>query len=182
MTTALTSLIPAGATAVIGPIIGALTSVVPELGTALAVGGAAYGVAQALGLGQGAGIGGINLLGGDVYQMKGVTFGGPGLPEPQAPWKILNEWPMGNNKRGYYIVNVNTGARKFAMIDLVTKMPTAVWAAPKPHLAVIGKNMPKHRMVVRLRKNLGKHRADADTILRLTSPQYAGYKSRRRRR
>ncbi len=36
--------------------------------------------------------------------------------------------------------------------------------------AHIGKNMPNHRQITRLRRNLHRHRADAITILRIVSP------------
>lgn len=40
-----------------------------------------------------------------------------------------------------------------------------------PSIAHIGKNMPSHKQITRLRRNLKRHTADAKTILQITSPQ-----------
>lgn len=152
------------------------------IGTAVAAGGAIYGGLQALGLGEGGGLFGNNLLGGDETYMSGIPFGGPGLAEPPAEW-VLKEWHVNhdNFRLQYYLVQMPNGRRKIAMYH-TGKKRWKVWNWSTPRLAVIGKNMPSHKMIVRLRKNIGKHRADADTILRLTSPKYSAYKARRRSR
>jgi len=163
--------------------LGALGVSMPAWLTALLGGlGAAYGGAQALGLGQGGGLFDNNLLGGDNITVGGVVMGGPGLPEPAAKY-VLKEWHVNYSwgKLQYYMVKMPGQSRKIAMWNSRTGK-WKVWTFRTPRLAVIGKNMPRHQMIVRLRKNLSKHRADADTILKLTSPNYAAYKHRKRSR
>ncbi len=137
---------------------------------ALGVAGAGYAGYQALGGGEGGGLFGLNILGGDEFTRGGLEFGGPGLPEPLAPY---TEWRAGN-KQFYHVPQYTSTGKsagaKIAMYDRDTKK-WKVWRLPKPHLAVIGKNMPRHQMIVRLRKNLSRHTADAKTILKLTSPK-----------
>ncbi|GAI15885.1 unnamed protein product, partial [marine sediment metagenome] len=140
----------------------------PVLGAA-AVG---YGAYQALGGGEGGGLFGLNVLGGDEFEMGGLEFGGPGLPEPTAPY---TEWRVGN-KQFYYVKVLSPTTGKFlrakvAMYNRDTGQ-WKVWTLPKPHLAVIGKNPPSHRMLTRLRRNLRRHTADAKTILQVSSPAY----------
>ena len=67
----------------------------PIAATAIGAGAAWLG-AQALGLGEGGGIGGLNLLGGDVGVIPGtmIPLGGPGLPEPPAHM-VAKEWSTG---------------------------------------------------------------------------------------
>lgn len=172
-------------------VLGAVPAVASALGISLPAGitaglgaaGAIYGVLQALGLGEGGGLFGNNLLGGDTTTVGGVPMGGPGLPEPQGGWTIVREWPIGDNKRGYYITKPGANGRllrKGAIVDLRTKQ-WRVWNWPRPRLAVIGKNMPRHQMIVRLRKNLMRHTHDAKTILKLTSPASLKGPKRRRR-
>lgn len=153
--------------------------------TALGLAGAGYGIWQGLGGGEGGGLFGNNLLGGDDFTMGGLEFGGPGLPEPTAPYK---EWHVGN-KQFYYVPQYSPTTGKFtrakvAMYNKDTKL-WKVWTLPKPHLAVIGKNRPSHRMLTRLRQNLRRHVADSKTILQVASPAYYakthGYYKRRRK-
>lgn len=148
------------------------------LGTVLGAAGAAYGLYQALGGGEGGGLFGLNILGGDILNVGGVTLSGPGVPEPspsitEAHWKDR----LG---RHYYRVRVN-GRRKTLTYD---PSSNRWWVIKKPYLAVIGKNMPRHKTIVRLRKLLSKQSADARTILRITSPTSLKgyYKSRGKRR
>lgn len=182
-----TELATAGLPAVVSTLpalLGGAASALPALGTLAGVAGGVYGILQALGLGEGGGIGGINLLGGDEFTMGGLTFGGPGLSEPgQGDFKLVKEWRSGEKQFYYLVPRVATDKRRprGAMYDRVTGT-WKVWVWPKPRLAVIGKNMPSHKMITRLRRNLSKQRADADTILRLTSPKYQAYKSRARSR
>lgn len=157
--------------------------VIPEpVTTILGAAGLAYTGAQALGLGEGEGLFGNNLLGGDNSMMGGVPFGGPGLAEPDAKY-LIKEWHVNYDwgRLQYYLVaNPSGKGRKIFLYNTKTKK-WKWWSFRTPRLAVIGKNMPSHKQITRLRRNLSKHRADADTILRLTSPKYAAYKSRKRR-
>lgn len=180
-----------GLAALAGPavpaIAGALGITMPGwLLAALGIGAAGFAGYQALGGGEGGGLFGLNILGGDEFQMGGLEFGGPGLPEPKAPY---TEWRAGN-KQFYHVPQYSptTGkyaGAKIAMYNRDTKK-WKVWRLPKPYLAIIGKNMPRHQMIVRLRKNLRRHTADAKTILQVSSPAYyakmTGYHKHRRGR
>lgn len=119
----------------------------------LGIAGAGYAGYQALGGGEGGGLFGLNVLGGDEFTMGGVEFGGPGLPEPTQPY---SEWHVGN-KQFYHMSQYTQAGRysgaKVAMYNRDTKK-WKVWNLPKPHLAIIGKNMPSHRMLTRLRRNM----------------------------
>lgn len=173
-----TSLVPVagGAIATIGS---SLSSILSGLGIA----GAAYGGLQALGLGEGEGLFGNDLLGGGSQaSLSGVELGGPGLAEPPAEL-VLKEWHVNYDgfKLQYYLVRKPNGS-KYIFMYHTGKGTWKSWRWSTPRLAVIGKNMPSHKNIVRLRKNLAKHRADADTILTLTSPTYAAHKRRKRRR
>lgn len=166
------------------------------LGTAMKIGGAVatvYELAQALGLGEGSGIFGNDLLGGNSMTTSMIDIGGPGLAEPTGEWVILKEWehryggtPGPSKVLHFWLTQrryqVGKKSGKYVLMYDKTTGTYKSWPLRTPTLAVIGKNMPKHKQIVRLRKNLGKHRADADTVLRLTSPQYAAYKGRKRRR
>jgi len=117
----------------------------------------------------GAALGGA-LGGGDEGQevIGGVPLGGPGLAEPPARM-VLKEWHI-STQRGdlqFYLVQTPRGKRIF-MYNTRTKSWKS-WLPPR--LSVIGKNLPSHKMIVRLRRNLKRHTADAKTILQLTSPQ-----------
>ena len=142
----------------------------PALLAAIGAVGAGYAAFQALGGGEGGGLFGLNLLGGDDFTLGGVEFGGPGLSEPTVPYK---EWRAGDKQ--FYFVKTYTKSGAYAggkvFMYNSTKKIWKYWRLPKPHLAVIGKNMPRHQMIVRLRKNLSRHTADAKSILRLTSPK-----------
>ena len=150
-------------------VLAGLGAAVPAIAGIAGVAAAGWGIAQALGFGEGGGLFGLNILGGDEFTQGGLEFGGPGLPEPLAPY---TEWRAGN-KQFYHVPQYTSTGKsagaKIAMYNRDTKR-WKVWRLPKPHLAVIGKNMPRHQMIVRLRKNLMRHTADAKTILKLTSP------------
>ncbi|MCK5644776.1 MAG: hypothetical protein KAJ19_28510 [Gammaproteobacteria bacterium] len=170
----------------LAPIAGAAGIAMPAWLTAvLAAGAAGYAGYQALGGGEGGGLFGLNVLGGDEFQMGGLEFGGPGLPEPTAPY---TEWRAGNKQFYYIRVDSPTTGKflraKVAMYNRDTGK-WKVWTLPKPHLAVIGKNAPSHRMLTRLRHNLRRHTADAKTILQVSSPAYyakmSGYHKHHRR-
>jgi len=171
----------------IAPALGALGLTVPAgLAAILGIGAAGYAGYQALGGGEGGGLFGMNILGGDEFALGGLEFGGPGLPEPTAPY---TEWHTGN-KQFYYVPQYSPTTGKFlrakvAMYNKDTKK-WKVWTLPKPHLAVIGKNAPSHRMLTRLRHNLRRHTADAKTILQVASPAYyakmSGYHKHGKRR
>ncbi|GAH77691.1 unnamed protein product, partial [marine sediment metagenome] len=152
---------PLAAVAALPAAAGALGLSMPAwLAAIIGVAGAGYAGFQALGGGEGGGLFGLNVLGGDDLTIGGLEFGGPGLPEPTAPY---TEWHVGN-KQFYYVKQYTpTGAfrnAKVAMYNRDTKR-WKVWTLPKPYLAVIGKNMPRHQMITRLRKNLRRHTADA---------------------
>jgi len=155
----------------LGAAVGALGITMPGwLAAILGVGAAGYAGYQALGGGEGGGLFGMNILGGDEFGMGGLEFGGPGLPEPTEPY---TEWHVGN-KQFYYVKQYNASGSfkngKVAMYNRDTKR-WKVWTLPKPSLAIIGKNRPSHRMLTRLRRNLSRNTADAKTILKITSPR-----------
>jgi len=171
----------------VAPALGALGVATPAwLAAILGAAAVGYGGYQALGGGEGGGLFGLNVLGGDEFALGGLEFGGPGLPEPTAPY---TEWHTGN-KQFYYVPQYSPTTGKFlrakvAMYNKDTKK-WKVWTLPKPHLAVIGKNAPSHRMLTRLRHNLRRHTADAKTILQVASPAYyakmSGYRKYGKRR
>ena len=139
----------------------------------LGIAGAGYAGYQALGGGEGGGLFGLNVLGGDEFQMGGVEFGGPGLPGPTDPY-TGGQVPIKGGRLQYYYMKRYTSAgnyrgMKIAMYNTVTKK-WKVWNLPKPSLAVIGKNYPRHQMLTRLRRNLKRHTADAKTLLRIAQP------------
>lgn len=157
--------IPA-ALAAVAPALAAVPVVGGVLAGAAGLAAAGYGAYQALGGGEGGGLFGLNILGGDDMVLAGVPFGGPGLPEPKVPYK---EWHITINGTTiqFYRVSTARGTRMFAY-----NTRTKVWKTWIPQkMAVIGKNLPSHRNLVRLRKNLRRHSADARTILKLTSPK-----------
>lgn len=152
------------------------------LGTVGAAGAGIYGLLQALGLGEGGGLFGNNLLGGDTSYLGGVPLGGPGLAEPPSQY-VLKEWHV-NYDWGtlqYYLVKMPGQSRKIFLYNTRTKS-WKWWTFRTPRLAVIGKNMPSHKNLVRLRTNLKKHATDARTLLKLTSPTSLRTPRRRRRR
>jgi len=110
-----------------------------------------------------------------------VPLGGPGLPEPGKPY-LIKEWhityPKGRAQ--FYLVQKPNG-RRYIMRYNTWDKTWKWWAWKKPALAVVGKSMPSHKMLTRLRRNLKRHVADAKTILSVASPgTYA--KLRRSRR
>jgi len=151
-------------------IAGALGATMPAwLAAILGIAGAGYAGYQALGGGEGGGLFGLNVLGGDEFELGGVEFGGPGLAEPLQPY---TEWHIGNKQ--FYHMSQYTASGKYsgAKVAMYNKDTGKwkVWHLPKPHLAIIGKNMPSHRMLTRLSRNMKRHTADAKTILKITSP------------
>ena len=162
--------VPPGVLGVAPAVAGALGVAMPGwLAAILGIAGAGYAGYQALGGGEGEGLFGLNVLGGDEFELGGVEFGGPGLAEPLQPY---TEWHIGNKQ--FYHMSQYTQAGKYsgakvAMYNKDTRK-WKVWHLPKPHLAIIGKNMPSHRMLTRLSRNMKRHTADAKTILRVTSP------------
>jgi len=162
----LAALIP-GAIGALPGALGALGLSLPAwLAAILGVGVAGYGAYQALGGGEGGGLFGLNVLGGDQSMLGGVPFGGPGLAEPLLPYK---EWHITINGVTLQFYSVKT-ARGRKMFCYNTK--TKEWSHWTPQkMAVIGKNMPTHRAMVRLRHNLHRHTADARQILKITSPK-----------
>lgn len=196
----LPAVVPAATTAVSA--IPGLAALAAPLAAIAGVGTALYGTLQALGLGEGGGLFGNNLLGGDTSTIPGtnIEIGGPGLaePGPGTGWNVLKEWHVNYTnpsfKLQYYLIQrpQNYGSKRgryIAMYDSRKGNTAAAWKAwpwRAPHLAVIGKNMPRHQMLTRLRKNLSRHTADAKTVLRITSPQTAlklsGYSVSKRRR
>lgn len=150
-----------------------------------------YGIYQALGGGEGEGLFGLDILGGgnggtESLSPTGglpVPIGGPGLAEPGKPY-LIKEWhvtyPKG--KAQYYLVQRATlsGKRqRFIMMYKTWDGTWDWWRLPKPHLAVIGKNMPSHKMLTRLRRNLSRHTGDAKTILKVTQPRALRQATRR---
>lgn len=102
----------------------------------------------------------------------GVPFGGPGLKEPGGKyllkeWKIRMDSKEGDFNLQFYLTINDRGTKRIFMYNQRTK-GWKTW--PMPRLAVIGKNMPSHQMITRLRRNLKRHTDDAVTILKLTSP------------
>lgn len=157
-----------------GNIIPAVTGGVPAVAEALGVSlpegvlaalgaaGALYGAYQALGGGEGGGLFGNNLLGGDVSTIPGtnIILQGPGLPEPY-PQQIVKEWHANGSQ--FYLLTDGRIA--------VYSKKTGRWKAFRPpKLAVIGKNLPSHKMLTRLRRNLKRHTDDAVTLLKVTAP------------
>lgn len=126
----------------------------------------------------GAGIGGLLGDGNGAQPMEepgtryGVPFGGPGLKEPGGRF-LLKEWHIRmDSKEGdfnlqFYLTINDRGTKRIFMYNQRTK-GWKTW--PMPRLAVIGKNMPSHQMITRLRRNLKRHSDDAVTILKLTAP------------
>jgi len=175
---------PIGPLAAIPAALGAVGIGLPAgLAALLGIAGAGYGVLQAMGLGEGGGLFGLNILGGDDYTLGGLEFGGPGLAEPTLPY---TEWHVGNKQ--FYHVPIPTATGKYKAKVAMYNKDTGrwkVWNFNPPHLAVIGKNMPRHQMITRLRRNLKRHTADAKTILQVSSPAYYakmhGYKKYKRR-
>jgi len=139
-----------------------------------------------------AGMGMAGLFGGEtgLTEVEGaqtpVPLGGPGLPEPGKPY-LIKEWhityPKGRSQ--FYLVQ-NAAGRRYIMRYNVWNKTWKWWAWRKPAIAVIGKNMPSHKMLTRLRRNMKRHGADARTILKITNPvAYAktvGYRKYSRRR
>lgn len=131
--------------------------------------------AQALGLGEGAGLFGTDYFPGNGQQQMepgGVPFEGPGLREPRAEY-IVKEWKRrvdsrdGDYNLQFYLVKMPGRAYRIYMYSQRTRGWKS-WGLPRP--AVIGKNMPSHKMLTRLRRNLKKQAADAKTILQVASP------------
>lgn len=140
--------------------------------------------AASIALGLGAGIAtskvgqSTSLTPGSYY---GVPFGGPGLAEPGKPY-LLKEWHIrmdskdGDFDLQFYLTMTPSGRKRIFMYNQRTKS-WKTWAMPS--LAVIGKNMPSHKMITRLRRNLSRQTKDAQTILKLTAPHKLAQPKRR---
>lgn len=184
-----------GATSVLGGALGTLGLPV-WLATLLAA-GAGYLGYQALGGGEGAGLFGLDILGGPAGTVGGngarvngagevvggVPLVGPFAAEPAAQY-VEKEWRLnlGGNVCNFYLVRTARGYKVLMRNGRTGKYKW--WTLPRP--AVIGKNMPSHKMLTRLRRNLKKHAADARTIIQVASPttyaRWQGYKKPYRRR
>jgi len=169
---------------------GGLLGLLGQLG---GIAAGAYGLWEAIGGGEGEGLFGLDLLGGDTKggttQMEtgsyvdSIPLSGPGLAEPPAAW-IEKEWTItaGGTKCQYYLVRMPTGGKRIAMYNFNTKSWKSWRVRKSSNVAYIGKKLPSHRMLTRLRRNLGKHSSDARTILKITSPSSLATSRRRRRR
>ncbi len=165
----------------IGPAVGLLSKVWPWLGGAMA----GAGIAGMFGGEEGAPGAAISPTGG-----MPVPIGGPGLAEPGKPY-LIKEWHVSYPKGRiqYYLVQrmaLSGAVQRYIMMYKTWDKTWKWWRWRSPSLAVIGKNMPSHKMITRLRRNLKKHGDDAKTILKLTNPvAYAksmGYKKYSKRR
>lgn len=181
--------VPGVTTAFLGPLAGALASGAAQ-GSAAA--GATVPEAALVGAG-GAALGmGLDYLFGDGQDPNAIGepwwFEGPGLYEPPSEY-LVKEWKRridskdGDYNLQYYLVKLPGRPYTIWMYSQRTRM-WKHWQMPKP--AVIGKNMPSHKMITRLRRNLKRHKDDAKTILKLTDPTFmakaAGTYRRRPRR
>lgn len=148
-----------------------------------AAAGAGYGILQGLGLGEGEGLFGLDILGGPAGDVSGIPLVGPGAAEPPASI-TLRHWKTVTDRGDvhYYLVVKPGTKQKWIVCYNTYKNTYKAWRLPKPHLAVIGKNMPRHQMLTRLRRNLSRHSADARTILKVTSPRSLRQTTYRRRR
>jgi len=171
-TAGLPALIPVAATGIAALVkaFPALAGILGKAGTIAGIAGGAYGLLQGLGLGQGEGLFGLDPLGGDTQYQGNIPLGGPGLAEPPAQY-VIKEWSRDTaaGRVQYYRVQM-PNMKKPVTLGYYTKYRK--WVRFKaPHLAVIGKGLPSHRQLTRLRRNLVRHSADARTILKITSPK-----------
>jgi len=146
----------------VGPVVAAARAAALPAGATALLATDAYLLGQQLSNGK-------SIVPGEQY---GVPFGGPGLKEPGKPY-LLKEWHIRmDSKEGdfdlqFYLTMNARGTKRIFMYNQRTK----AWKTwPMPRLAVIGKNLPSHQMITRLRRNLKRHTADARTILKLVSP------------
>lgn len=126
---------------------------------------------------------------GGIMETTPVPIGGPGLAEPGKP-HLIKEWhityPKGRIQ--YYLVQRVSPRGRITRYIMAYKTWDGTWkwwVWRTPALAVIGKNMPSHKMLTRLKNNLKRHTTDARTILEVTSPRslaknVVGYKRGRR--
>lgn len=167
MPAAIPNLAPAlGALGVAFPALASLTGALAPVAAGAA---GIYGLLQLLGLGEGGGLFGTNLLGGDVSSIGRIQLGGPGLAEPDARY-VIKEWARDTaaGRVQYYRVQ-QPGMKKPVTVGYYVNFKR--WVQFKaPHLAVIGKKLPSHKQLTRLKRNLVRHAADARTILKITSP------------
>ncbi len=163
--------VPGGIGGLIPGALGALGGLGGALGTIGAVGAGLYGILQGMGLGEGEGLFGLDLLGGDTQYVGGIPIGGPGLAEPGKDI-LIKEWHVQYDgfRLQYYLVNKPGTKRRYIMLYNTKTKVWKSWPWRTPHLAVIGKNMPSHKNLTRLRRNLKRHTDDAKTILKLVSP------------
>lgn len=114
------------------------------------------------------------------FMLGGVYLQGPGVKEP-PPAMVAKHWtqrfdsPRGDTKVEYWILVNGTWVSYNHRTGRYKK-----WRPQK--MAVIGKNMPSHKMITRLRHNLSRHAKDAETILKLTKPHRIAQPKRRRYR
>jgi len=111
-TTAAAAISGGGAIAVITPVLTSLglSSMIPVAAALAGAGLTVYSILQALGLGAGGGLFGINLLGGDTTVVNGIIMGGPGAAEPPAGM-IAKEWSTGT-ARFYLLTDGRICCRK----------------------------------------------------------------------
>lgn len=148
------------------PVATAIAPYVPAVATGVGIAGAAWGLLQALGLGEGEGIFGFDVFGGDtgVLQVPGqdIPLQGPGLAEPEPKYIVWEKhYPWGN----MYRLNIRG---KTVMARWSRTKGWKTWVPMK--MAVIGKKIPTHKSLTRLRRLLKKHQDDAKTILKITQP------------
>jgi len=109
---------------------------------------------------------------GGGQQQQIVPFEGPGLREPAAEY-VLKEWKIRcDSKEGdfnlqFYLTQMPGGRKRIYMYSQRTRSWKS-WGMPR--LAIIGKNLPSHKQLSRLRGNLSRHSKDARLILKLVSP------------
>jgi hypothetical protein len=102
---------------------------------------------------------------GQVVPGTNIVLQGPGLKEPKAvkEWSIRMDSKQGDFKLQFYRLADGRVA--------CYNQRTGVWKAWRPYkMAVIGKKLPAHKTLARLRRLLNKHADDAVTILKLTKP------------
>jgi hypothetical protein len=154
----------------IGAAFPALAGVAGAIAPIAGIGAGIYGALQAMGLGEGEGLFGLDILGGDTQYFGNIPLGGPGLAEPPAQY-VIKEWSRNTaaGKVQYYRVQM-PNMKKPVTLGYYTAYRR--WVKFKaPHLAIIGKGLPSHKQLTRLRHNLSRHSADARTILKIVSPK-----------
>ena len=142
---------------------------VAALGQAGQAAGAGAGTGQILAAGALGGAGALAMSNGNgKVSIGGVPLGGPGLAEPPANM-VAKEWKIRfDSKQGDFNVQY------YQLIDgrmMSYNQRTKRWHIWRPKkMVVIGKKLPSHQMLTRLRRYLKKHADDAKTILKITNP------------